>query len=90
MIRRPVRVTFRMTHEEAATFKDLIHSAHCWDWSNLIRTALRFYADAQATKTTDNGVRQNGPIMSDRRSPVRQRKNGSPSKAGKRRKIAKK
>lgn len=41
MIRKPHRICFRMTPEEFTRWGEMVRTLHAWDWSSLVRMALR-------------------------------------------------
>lgn len=58
MIRRPLRVQFRLTPAEYAQYMPLIEKRHLWTWSDLVRVALKEFWTRSQQPASDNGVRR--------------------------------
>jgi anti-sigma factor RsiW len=58
VIRRDLRVQFRLTQAEYARFAPLIKELALWNWSALVRAALKSFAEKHVPPASDNGVRQ--------------------------------
>lgn len=62
MLRRPLRINFRLTQEEHALFSPLMRARHCDNWSELCRVALRRLMAEVRKEESDNAVRQEAAV----------------------------
>jgi hypothetical protein len=90
MLRRAVRISFRLTHAEHERFKPLFGSAWCWTWSELCRLALaKMASEREAKEASDNGVRQADPLSDSRSTVIQTSRPTAQSKKKKRQKPQK-
>lgn len=83
MNNRPHRVMFRLSTEEFQRYAPFVRQHYLWNWSELVRKALKEYANRADQAASDNAVRQAEPQTKQRPAQPSVRKSSKrPSRSG--------